>query len=106
MTIFAPPALDLDANLVKCLDIRQRAAVEDRKLEVVQFDDDVVDAGADAGRKKMLRGRNQDALAHQTGGVRDLGDVFTDRSDLEVIEIGAAKHDARSRRGREKPYLN
>ena len=78
------------------LDERQRAAIENRQLEVVELDDGVVDAHADKRRKQVLSGRNQHALLHQTGGVADLGDVLADGGHVESVEIDAAKHDARS----------
>ena len=47
----------------------------------------------------MLGGGNQYAFLHQAGGVADLGDILAAGFDLVSFEIGAAKHDARSRAG-------
>ena len=101
--VFAAAALELDADIVEGLDIRQRAAVEDGQFEVVELDDHVVDAHADTGREQVFGGRDQDALAHQAGGVSDFGDVAADRLNFEVVEIGAAKEDSGARGSREKP---
>ena len=42
----------------------------------------------------MLGGGDEDALAHEAGGVGDLGDVAADGRDFEVVEVGAAEDDA------------
>ncbi len=76
------------------LDIGQGAAVEDGQFEVVELDDDVVDAHADERGEQMFGGGDEHALAHQAGGVADLGDVAADGWDFEVVEIGAAEDDA------------
>ena len=54
----------------------------------------------------MLGGGDQDALAHQAGGVGDLGDVAADGLDFEVVEIDAAEEDTSAGRGREKSQMN
>ena len=79
-------------------DVRQRAAVENRQLQVVELDDGVVHAHADEGREQVLGGGDEHALLHQAGGVADLGDVLADGWHVESVEIDAAKHDARSSR--------
>src|ERR1700735_1633606 len=53
----------------------KRTTVEDWDLEVVEFHNRIVNAHADEGREQMLRGGDQNAFFHQTGGVADLGDV-------------------------------
>ena len=78
----------------KCLDIRQRAAVQNGQLKIVQLDNDVVDAHADQRREQMFGGGDQHALAHQAGGVADLGHVASGRGNLEVVQVGAAEDDA------------
>ena len=42
----------------------------------------------------MLGGGDEDALAHETGGVGNLGHVAADGLDFEVVEVGAAEDDA------------
>ena len=42
----------LDADVLEGFDIGQRAAVEDGQFQVVELDDDVVDAGADEGGER------------------------------------------------------
>ena len=101
--VFAAAALDLDADVVEGFDIGKRAAVEDGEFEVVDLDDDVVDAGADAGGEKVLGGGDEDALAHEAGGVGDLGDVAAGGGDFEVVEVGAAEDDAGAGGGGKKP---
>ena len=43
----------------------------------------------------MLGGGDQHALAHEAGGVADLGHVAADGGNLKVVQIGAAEDDAR-----------
>ena len=50
----------------------------------------------------MLGSGDEDALAHQAGGVGDLRDVAADGLDFEVVEIGAAEKDASAGRSGEK----
>ena len=42
----------------------------------------------------MLGGRDEHALAHERGGVGDLGDVAAGGVDFEVVEVRAAEDDA------------
>ena len=42
----------------------------------------------------MLGGGDEHALAHEAGGVADLGDVAADGGNFEVVEVGAAEDDA------------
>ena len=104
--IFAAAALRLQADLAEGFDIGQGAAIEDGQFKVVELDDDIIDAHADQRREQVLGGGDEDALAHEAGGVADLGDVAADGGDFEVVEIGAAEDECRSRRGGQQPHLN
>ena len=42
----------------------------------------------------MLRGGDEDALAHERCGVGDAGDVAAVGGDFKVVEVGAAEDDA------------
>ena len=86
------------------LDVGQRAAVEDGQLEVVELDDDVVDAHADERGEQVFGGGDEHALAHEAGGVADLGDVAADGGDFEVVEVGAAEDDAGAGGRGQKPH--
>jgi len=92
--VLALAALALEAGGVDGLDVGVGGAVEDGNFEVVDFHDDVVYAEADEGGEEVLGGGDEDALAHEGGGVGDFGDVASGGRDLEVIEIGAAEDDA------------
>ena len=50
--ILPPAALVPGCDLGKSLHIRQGAAIQDGQLQIVQFDDDIVDAHADQGGKE------------------------------------------------------
>ena len=76
------------------VDVGLRGAVEDGNLKVVDLDDQVVDAEADQRGEQVLGGGDEHALAHQRGGVADLGDVAAGGGDLEVVEVRAAEDDA------------
>ena len=92
--VLALAALAFEAGGEDGGDVGERAAVEDGNLEVVDFDDDVVDTEADEGGEEVLGGLDEDALAHERGGVRDARDVATGGGDLEVVQVGAAEDDA------------
>src|SRR5581483_8886425 len=87
-TLYANPFLEDRVDVGLC------ASVENGQLEVIDFDDDVVDAHADEGREQMLGGGDEHALPHEAGGVANLGDVAADGGNFEVVEIGAAEDDA------------
>ena len=91
-------------TLEKGLNVGQCAAVQNGQFQVVQFDDHVVDAHADEGGEQMFGGGDKNALAHQAGGVADLGHVAADGWNLKVVEVGAAEDDARSGRGGQQTH--
>ena len=103
--VLAFAALALEAGSEDGFDVGQGAAVEDGHFEVVDFDDDVIDAKADERGKQVLRGGDEDALAHEAGGVGDFGDVAAGGRDFKVVEVGTAEDDAGSGgRGDETQY--
>src|ERR1700728_1557833 len=104
--VFAAPALGFEADLAERFGIGQGTAVEDRQFEVVDFDDDVVDAGAEKRGEQVLRGGDEHALAHEAGGVADFGDVTPDGGNIEAIEVGTAKDDAATGRSGQKLHAN
>ncbi len=73
--VFAPPPLLLQPDGLKRLNIRQRAAVQNRQLQVVHLNDHVVHAEADQRRQQMFGGGDQHRAAHQAGGVADFCEV-------------------------------
>ena len=60
------------------------------RADSADLDDGVVDANSDKRRQQMLRGRDQHALLHQTGGVADAGDVAAGSFHFKSIEISPA----------------
>ena len=92
--VFALAALALEAGGEDGGDVGEGAAVENGDFEVIDFYDDVVDAEADESGEQVLGGLDEDALAHERGGVADAGDVAAGGGDLEVVEVGAAEDDA------------
>ena len=104
--IGAGPSLLADSALAYGFHKRQRAAVENGELQVVQLDDGIVDAATDQGGEQMLGGGNEHALFHQTGGVADPGHVPAHRFQFKAVEVGATKDHARSRRRRQDPQLD
>ncbi len=99
--ILPPAALVPDAYLGKSLHVGQGAPVEDGQLQVIQLDDDVVDAHADEGGKKMLRGGDEHTLAHDAGGIADLGDISASGRNLVVVQVGAPEDHAGTCRRRQ-----
>ena len=94
--IFAAAALRFEANFAEGLGVGQGAAVKDGELEIVEIDDYVIDTGAEQCGEQMLGGGDENALAHEAGGVTDFGDVAADGGDFEVVEVGAAEDHAGS----------
>ncbi len=100
--ILPPSPLASNAHCGKGFHVRQGAAVEDGQFQIVQLNDDVVDARADEGGKKMLGGGDEHTLAHDAGGVADLGYISARGRNLVVVQVGAAENNARSgRRGQQ-----
>jgi len=64
LEIFARAALLADAGLLDQFDEWERAAIEDGKFEVIEFDDGVVHAQADARREQVLGGGDEHAFFH------------------------------------------
>ena len=106
LEINAFAALLAKAGLVIISMNGMRAAVEDGDFEVVELHDGVVDAHADEGRQQVLGGGDEHAFLHQAGGVADLGDVAADGFDFKAVKVGAAKHNARARGGRQDSKMN
>ena len=94
--VLAAASLGFEAGAEEGFDVGEGGAVEDGNFKVVEFDDDVVDAVTDEGGEQVFRCGDEDALAHEGGGVGDAGDVAAVGGDFEVVEIGAAKDDARA----------
>jgi len=101
---FAAAALLANAGAEEGFDVRKGAAVENGELEVIDFDDDVVDAHPNESGEKVLGGGDEHALAHKAGGVTHFGDVTCGSGDFEVVEIGAAEDDARAGGGGQKTH--
>ena len=102
--VFALAALAFEAGGEDGGDVGEGAAVEDGDFEVIDFDDDVIDAEADESRQEMLGSLNEDALAHERGGVGDACDVAAGCGDLEIVEVRAAEDDAGAGRGRDEAH--
>src|ERR1700722_15253658 len=83
-----------DPHLGKGFYVGQGAAVQDGQLQVIQFDDDVVYTRTDQRRQKMLGGGDEHSLAHDAGGVANLGYIPAGGCDLVVIQVSAAENDA------------
>ena len=78
-------------------DERLRTAIENRQLQIVQFNDGVVNSGAHKSRKHMLGCRDEHTFLHQAGGVAYFGDVAAGGFDLVVVEINPAENNAGTR---------
>ena len=70
-------------------------AIEDGDFNVVDINEDVVDAAGIGSRQKVLGGGEQDALLHQAGGIAHASDIVAMGFDGKVLEIHAAENDAR-----------
>jgi hypothetical protein len=82
------------AGLIEELEKRLGGTVENGNFNVVEVDEDVVDAVGIEGGEKMLGGGEQDALLHKAGGVTHASDIVAVGFDREIVEIDAAEDDA------------
>ena len=80
--------------------------VENGNFDVVDVDEDVVDAVGVGGGEKVLGGGEQDALLHEAGGVTDASDVVAVGLDRKIVQVNAAENDAGIRGSREKPEVS
>jgi hypothetical protein len=83
-----------DAGLIEQLKERLGGTVQDRDFDVIEVNEDVVDAVGVGGGEKVLGGGEQDALFHEAGGVTDAGDVVAVGFNGEIVEVDTAEDDA------------
>jgi len=94
-----------EASLIEELEEGLGRAVENGDFDVVEVDEDVVDAVRIGCGEKVLGGGEQDALLHEAGGVADASDVVAVGFDREIVEIDAAEDDAGIRGSGEQTEL-
>ena len=94
-----------EAGLVEQLEERLGRAIEDGDFDVIEVNEDVVDAIGIRGGEKMLGGGEKDALLHEAGGIADAGDVVAVGLDGEIVEVDAAEDYAGIRGGGLKAEL-
>jgi hypothetical protein len=87
-----------ETGLIEELEERFCGAVENGNFDVVEVDKDIVNAVGIGGSEKMLRGREQDALLHEAGGVTDAGDVVAVGFDRKIVQVNPTENDTRIRR--------
>ena len=104
--ISAGPALLANTALAYGFHKRQRAAVENGQLQVIQLHDGIVDAAPNQGGEQMLGGGNEHALFHQTGGITHPGYVLAHGLQFKAVQVGAPKDHARSRGRGQDPQLD
>jgi len=103
--IFATSALRSHANFTECLDIGQRATVQNRKFEIIHFHNHVVDSHANKRGKEVLCSGNQNTFAHKAGGIADFRDVAPDGFNFKIIEVRSTEYDTRTGGGRQKSHV-
>jgi hypothetical protein len=94
LQIPAAPAQAARAGLFEQAHERLGRTVENRDLDRVDVDKDVVEAGGIDRGKQVFGGREQHALLHQAGGIADPGHVPAARLDRELVQVGAAENDS------------
>jgi hypothetical protein len=82
------------AGLIEELKEGLGGAVENGDFDVVEVDEDVVDAVRIGSGEKVLGGGEKDALLHEAGGVADASNVVAVGFDWEIVEVHAAEDDA------------
>jgi hypothetical protein len=83
-----------NASLVEKLEEWFCGAIEDRNLDRINVNEDVVDPGGVNRGEEVFGGGKKDALFHQTGGVADAGNVAATGFNRKMIKVGATKNDA------------
>ena len=83
-----------ETGLIEELEEGLGGAIENRDFDVVEVDEDVVDAVGIRCGKEMLGGGEQDALLHEAGGITDASHIVAVGFDWEIVEVDAAKDDA------------
>jgi len=92
VTAFAAEAAE--AGLIEEFEERLGRTVENGNFDVVEVDEDVVDAVGIRGGEEVFGGGEEDALLHETGGVADSSDVVAVGFDRKIVEVDAAENDA------------
>lgn len=92
--VAAAAAVGANAGGLDHFDELAAGAVEDGYFEVVDLDIGVIDAHGVEDAEQVLGGGDEDALAHEAGGVADFGDVAPEGGDEEVFEVLADEDDA------------
>ena len=83
-----------ETGLIEELEERFGRAVEDGNFDVVEVDEDVVDAVGIGGGEKVFGGGEKYALLHEAGGVADASDVVAVGLDGKIVQVNAAEDDA------------
>jgi hypothetical protein len=94
-----------EAGLIEELEKGFGGTIEDGDFDIVDIDENVVDAIGIGGGEEVLGGGKKDALLHEAGGVADASNVVAVGFNGEVVEVNAAKNDAGVRRRRLKTKL-
>jgi hypothetical protein len=87
-----------EAGSIEELEKGLGGTIEDGDFDVVDVDEDVVDAVGIGGGEKVLGGGEEDALLHEAGGVTNASDVVAVGFYREIVQIQAAENDASVRR--------
>jgi len=95
-----------EAGLIEELEKRLGGTVEDGDFNVVEVDEDIVDAVRVGGGEKMLGGGEQDALLHKAGGIADASDVVAVGLNRKIVQVYAAENDAGIRGSGEKTKVS
>jgi len=94
-----------EAGSIEKLEKGLCGTIENGDFDVVDVDEDVVDAVGIGGSEKVLGGGKEDALLHKAGGVADASDVVAVGFDGEVVKVNATENDAGVWRSRLKTEL-
>jgi hypothetical protein len=84
---------------------RLGGTIEDGDFDVVDVDENVVDAVGIGGGEKVFGGGEQDTLLHEAGGVANASDVVAVGFDGEIVEVHAAEDNPCVWRSGLKPEL-
>jgi hypothetical protein len=94
-----------ESGLIEKPEERLGGTVQDGNFDVIEINEDVVDAVGIGGSKKVLGGGEQHALLHEAGGVADASDIVAMGFDGEIIEVDTTEDNSGVRRSGLKPEL-
>jgi hypothetical protein len=95
--ISARAALGADPNPADEFHKWLGAAVQNRKLKIVELDNGIIDSSTDERGENVLGSGDEHSLFHQAGRITDACHIAASGFNLEVVQIRTTENNAGSR---------